>query len=74
MTRGNPGDVAYGCRIVFHPLAAVKDLNLTDISSGQYLRIHKTIAPGEEIHVHTGFSEKRHSLKYVTIEVFFTYS
>ena len=59
MTLDNPGDVACGCRIVFRALGAVRDPDLTDMSTGQYLRINKTMAAGEEIHVYTGFAGKR---------------
>jgi len=59
MTLDNAGDVACGCRIVFRALGTVRDPDLTDMTTGQYLRINKTLGPGEEIHVHTSFASKR---------------
>jgi len=59
MTLDNIGDVACGCRIVFRALGAVRDPDITDMITGQFLRINKILDPGEEIHVHTHFAGKR---------------
>jgi len=59
MTLDNAGDVACGCRIVFRALGTVRDPDITNMNTGQYLRINKTLDPGEEIHVHTSFAGKR---------------
>ena len=59
MTLDNAGDVACGCRIVFRALGAVRDPDIPDMTTGQFLRINKTMEPGEEIHVHTSFAGKR---------------
>ena len=59
MTLDNIGDVACGCRIAFRALGAVRDPDITDMNTGQFLRINKTLGPGEEIHVHTNFAGKR---------------
>jgi len=59
MTLDNIGDVACGCRIVFRALGAVRDPDITDMNTGHFLCINKTLDPGEEIHVHTHFAGKR---------------
>jgi len=59
MTLDNIGDVACGCRIVFRALGEVRDPDITDMTTGKFLRVNKTLMPGEEIHVHTRFAGKR---------------
>lgn len=59
MTLDNAGDVACGCRIVFRALGAVRNPDITNMDTGQYIRILKTMEADEEIHVHTSFADKR---------------
>ena len=59
MILDNAGDVACGCRIVFRALGAVRDPDITNMITGQYLRVNKIMAPEEEIHVQTNFAGKR---------------
>lgn len=59
VTLANPGDVSCGCHVVFRALGAVENPDITDMATGQYIRINKTMTSGEEIHVYTGFANKR---------------
>lgn len=59
MTLDNAGDVACGSHIVFRALGAVHKPDITNMETGQYLRILKTMEADEEIHIYTGFADKR---------------
>jgi len=59
ITVDNIGDVACGCKIVFKALGTVQNPEIMNVDTGEYIRINKTMAAGEEIHVYTHFAGKR---------------
>ncbi|GHU66132.1 hypothetical protein FACS1894184_03370 [Clostridia bacterium] len=59
ITLENIGDVACGCEIVFRALGVVTNPELMNLETSEYVRILKTMAAGEEIHVFTHFAGKR---------------
>jgi hypothetical protein len=59
LTVVNAGDVETGMEIVFSALGAVTNPELMNIDSGAFIRVNTTMQAGQEIHVYTGFAQKR---------------
>lgn len=59
ITVDNIGDVSCGCRVVFKSLGTVKNPEIMNVDTGEYIRVNKTMSAGEEIHVFTHFAGKR---------------
>jgi len=59
ITVENNGDVACGCRVVFKALGTVSNPEILNVGTGEYIRVLKTMAAGEEIVVYTYFAGKR---------------
>lgn len=55
----NAGDVSCGCEIVFSALGTVVNPELRNLDTGEFIRIIKTMAAGEKLHVFTHFAGKR---------------
>ena len=55
----NDGDAPTGCLITFNALGNVTNPELMDVDTGEYVRILRTMAGGEKIHVYTHFASKR---------------
>jgi hypothetical protein len=59
ITIENEGDVSCGCEIIFKALGTVDTPELSDMDTGDYMRINTTMVAGQEIHVYTHFAGKR---------------
>lgn len=59
ITVDNIGDVPCGCSIIFKALGLVTNPELMNVDTGEYIRINKTMASGEELHIYTHFAGKR---------------
>jgi hypothetical protein len=59
ITIENEGDVSCGCEIIFKALGTVDTPELSDMDTGDYMRINTTMVAGQEIHVFTHFAGKR---------------
>ncbi|GHU70001.1 hypothetical protein FACS1894184_14830 [Clostridia bacterium] len=55
----NAGDSPCGCKITFSALGLVVNPELRNIDSGEFIRVNRTMAAGEEIHITTSFAGKR---------------
>jgi len=55
----NIGDVPCGIRIVFRATGGVTSPEIVNSSTGEFIRIDKIMAPGEEIQITTHFANKR---------------
>jgi hypothetical protein len=55
----NAGDVATGMEVIFSALGTVQNPELLNLDTGEFIRINTTMQSGQEIHVFTGFAQKR---------------
>lgn len=55
----NSGDVDTGIRISFRATGTVSTPELTDMETGEYIRINTTMDAGDEIVITTGYGEKK---------------
>lgn len=80
----NDGEVPCGCTIIFNALGTVVNPELMNITTGEVMRINKTMTAGEAIRIDTHFAGKRvtgffngeehNYFKYVdTVSVFFQF-
>jgi hypothetical protein len=59
ITIENEGDVSCGCEIIFKALGTVDTPELSNVDTGEYMRIKTTMVAGQEIHIYTHFAGKR---------------
>ena len=55
----NNGDVSTGMKIQFKALATVINPSLTNVNTGEYIKINKVLESGEILTVNTGFQNKK---------------
>ena len=58
----NNGDVSTGMKIQFKALATVINPSLTNVNTGEYIKINKVLESGEILTVNTGFQNKKERL------------
>jgi hypothetical protein len=59
LTIQNPGDVSCGCQIRFSAIGAVTNPSLTNLDTGEYVKVLTTMANGDIIDIYTQFAGKK---------------
>jgi hypothetical protein len=59
ITIENIGDVPCGCEIVFHALGSLSTPELSNVVTGEFIRINANMTAGEEYRIYTHFAGKK---------------
>jgi hypothetical protein len=58
LTIQNPGDAECGCRIRFSAIGSVVNPSLTNLNTGEYVKVLTTLVNGDVIDIYTQFASK----------------